>query len=631
FGTDQHRGVYRTTDGGTTWDKTLFVNDSTGVVDIAVNPRSSDTLYAAAWERQRRANHRHYGGDGSGLYRSTDGGATWTELTNGLPTDDNVGRIGVAVAESRPNVVYAIYTDAIGNTRATYRSTDGGDSWTSIGSPPGVSYGWWFGQIRVDPTNENVVFAPWLNLYKSTNGGSSWFYSSGSMHVDHHALWIDPANPNQMIAGNDGGVYRSSNGGGSWTKAAGGFPATQFYTVEIDESVPARLYGGTQDNGTNRTLTGALNDWHSIYGGDGFVALVDPTNNQYVYAESQYGNLGRSTNGGTTFVGATSGISGRTNWNTPVEFYPNDSAVMYYGANSLYRSINRAVSWTAVSPDLTDGPGDGNLVFGTITTIGVSPANNAVIWVGTDDGNVWITTNGGASWTNRSNGLPKRWVTRVIPHPTEPLHAFVTISGYRWDEPGANVFFSQDGGASWEARSSGLPEAPANDLLFDPQDSERLFLGTDVGVFTSADAGLSWEMLGAELPAAPVLDLDLHDGTRKLVAATYGRSMYTYDLTMLPTGTEHPQAPSMLSLDVFPNPLSAASATIRFELESPAFVELELFDLLGRRVAVLERRTASTGPTTLQWSPEVTLTSGAYVVRLRADNLVVSKRLTVVR
>lgn len=631
FANDEHRGVYLTTNGGTTWTRPLFVNDSTGVIDLTVNPRSPDTLYAASWERRRRANDRHYGGPGSGVHRSVDGGATWSELTSGLPTDGNVGRIGLAVAPSRPNIVYAIYTDVIGNTRAVYRTINGGDSWTSVGAPPGISFGWWFGQLRVDPTDEDVVYAPWLHLYKSTNGGASWSFSSGSMHVDHHALWIDPANPNQLIAGNDGGLYRSSNGGSSWTKASGGFPVTQFYTVEIDDSVPARLYGGTQDNGTNRTLTGAENDWHNIYGGDGFYVLVDPSDNAFVYAESQYGNLGRSTNGGSSFTGATNGISGRTNWNTPVEFDPQDPTVLYYGANTVYRSTNRAVNWTSISPDLTDGPGTGNLVFGTVTTIGVAPSDPNTIWAGTDDGHVWVTENLGTSWTDVSAGLAERWVTRVMPHPHEPLTAFATVSGYRWDEPGANVYFTDDGGQTWTPRSSGLPEAPVNDILFDPLDANRLYLGSDVGVFYSDDAGMSWEVVGIDLPAAPVLDIDLHHGTRTLVAATYGRSMYRFDLSVLPTASEEISGPHTASaLGIYPNPVRT-SATIRYSLESQSDVVLEVFDSRGRRVEVLERGNRPPGLHSVPWTSAARQASGSYVIRLSANGRATAVSATVVR
>lgn len=618
FASDEHRGVYRTTDGGQSWDKTLFVNDSTGAIDVAINPRSPDTLYAATWERRRRADDRHYGGEGSGIHRSIDGGATWTRLSVGLPSGANVGRIGISVAASRPNVVYAIYADATGNPLAVYRTQDGGDNWTIRGGFSGPSFCWWFGQIRADPTDAEVVYIPVLSLYKSGDGGASFNFASGSMHVDQHALWIDPSNPNQLIAGNDGGVYRSTSGGSSWAKAPGPFPATQFYTVEIDESVPERLYGGTQDNGTNRTLTGNLDDWQSIYGGDGFVVLVDPSNNQYVYAESQYGGLGRSTNGGSSFTGATSGVSGRKNWNMPYVFEPGNPETLYLGTDRVFKSTNRAQSWTPISPDLTGGPTNGSLVFGTITTLDVSPANVQTIWVGTDDGHVQVTHDGGASWADVSAGLPNRWITRVTPHPTEFQDAFVTVSGYRWGEDMAYVYLTQDGGQTWSPRTNGLPNAPVNDLLYDPQDSNRLYLSSDVGVFTSPDGGDTWQALGTGLPQAPVLDLDLHNGTRSLVAGTFGRSMYRYDLTQLPTASEGRPGTVSLDLEVGPNPSSGA-VTFRFGLDESQAVTLSVFDLQGRRVAVLARREFGPGRHDVRWDAPSGLAAGTYIARLAVE------------
>jgi photosystem II stability/assembly factor-like uncharacterized protein len=640
FATDPHRGVFRSTDGGQTWAKTLFVNDSTGVVDLALNPRSPDTLYAAAWERRRGASFRYYGGAGSGLYRSTNGGQTWTELTSGLPQDANVGRIGVAVAPSRPNVVYAFYSDAAGNPRAFYRSTNGGTTWTARTPVGNSSYEWWFGQVRVDPADYNRVYYGSLTLFASSNGGSSWQDVNGIMHVDHHALWIDPANPNNLVAGNDGGVYRSSNRAQSWAKAAGGFPATQFYTVEIDASQPQRLYGGTQDNGTNRTMTGSLGDWQEIYGGDGFVVLVDPTDNRYVYAESQYGGLGRSTNGGTSFSYALSGVGfgDRFNWNTPYVFDPQNPATMYLGSNRVYRSTNRAVSWTALSPDLTDGPGSGNLVFGTITTLDAAPAvptaPGRVLWAGTDDGNVWVSRNGGASWQNVSGALPERWVTRVTAHPTRPGSAYVTFSGYRWDEPLPHVYRTDDYGQTWTPRVGGLPEIPVNDLLFDPADADRLYLGTDAGVFVSDDAGVSWAPLGPGLPAAPVLDLDLHAPTGALVAATYGRGMYRFDIGQaVSTDTTRPAAPQglaePLALTASPNPADGP-VTLRFTLDRPARVGLAAFDAQGRRVAVLAEGERAAGAHAVSWDLRP-LPAGAYLVRLDASGQTATARVTRVR
>lgn len=618
------RGLYRTTDGGATWTRTLFVNDSTGVVDVAVNPRSPDSLYAATWTRRRTPSDRSYGGPGSGLWRSADGGVTWARVP-GLPADADVGRIGVAVAPSRPNVVYAVMADASGDTRGMYRSEDGGSTWATLPIAQSVAFGWWFGQVRVDPTDWRRVYVPWLNLYGSSNAGQAWTNLLGSMHVDQHALWIDPANPQRLIAGNDGGVYRSTNAGLSWAKAAGGFPATQFYTAEIDAQQPARLYGGTQDNGTVRTLSGGTADWAEILGGDGHYVRVDPSDNRYVYAEYQYGAFFRSTDGGASFLSARPGAGDRANWSAPVVLDPAAPATLYFGTHRVWRSANRAASWTAVSPDLTGGPGTGTLVYGTVTTIDVSPVRDTRLWAGTDDGRVW-TTEDGTTWTNVTGPLPTRWVTRVTAHPTNALSAVVTLSGYRWGEAAAHVFRTDDGGATWTAIESGLPDAPANDILFDPTDPDRLFLATDVGTFWSADGGASWAALGAELPLAPVTDLVLHD--RTLVAATYGRGLFRLDLRELGTAAAAPPQAPALPLTASPNP-TRGPLTLRTTLAAPADVRAEVLDARGR-VVLRTRAARPAGDVTLTLDLG-RLAAGAYTVRLTAGERVATRRVSVAR
>jgi len=306
FSTNPERGVYRSTDGGQTWERVLFVSDSTGCIDLVINPQNPDILYAAMWERIRRPWMRKVAGPTSGIYRSTDGGNTWELLTNGLPQGANVGRIGLAIAPTNPQVLYAIYADHPGYFMGVYKTTDGGNTWFRVNdavlSDLFSSYGWYFGNIRVDPTNENVVYALGLDLYRSTNGGNSWQNLSGySVHVDQHDLWIDPQNPQHLILGNDGGIYLSSNGGLSWQKSTD-LPITQFYRVTVDFQNPERIYGGTQDNGTMRTLTGGLYDWNIIYWGDGFFCIVDFTNPNIIYAGAATGGLWKSTSGGVSWT-----------------------------------------------------------------------------------------------------------------------------------------------------------------------------------------------------------------------------------------------------------------------------------------------------------------------------------------
>ncbi|MEJ2103225.1 MAG: T9SS type A sorting domain-containing protein [Ignavibacteriaceae bacterium] len=651
FGKNIERGLYRSTDGGATWENKLFISDSTGCIDIAINPLQPDTIFAAMWERIRRPDQRSYGGPTCGLYRSTDGGETWIELINGLPNNSpNIGRIGISICSSSPNIIYAIYADDIGYFDGVYKSTNNGDSWTrtndgSLGSLFS-SYGWWFGNIRVDPSNPNNVFVMGLDVYKTTTGGSSWFYSSGSMHVDQHGMYIHSANPNFIVSGNDGGVYKSTNAGSSWTFITS-MPITQFYTCDVDYQIPNRYYGGTQDNGTNRTLSGTQNSWQQIYGGDGFYVLVDPSNNNYVYAEYQYGGFGRSTDGGNNFNYGLNGVSGsdRFNWSTPFIIDPSNPAKLYLGSNRLYRSTNRAVSWTPISPDLTNGQPSGNQVYGTITTIASAPSDTNVVYVGTDDGNVWVTLDGGANWTNISNPLPVRWVTRVTVDPNNAMTAYDTLSGYRYDEYLPHVFRTTDAGTTWQTISSNLPDAPINDIIVDPDSTLRLYIATDVGVFVSDSLGNNWNYLGENLPNSPVTDLVLHNPTRTLIAASFGRSMYSIDLTSITSvKNEIESVRDFVLYQNYPNPFNPTTK-IKFTVPvtlsdiEGSIVTLKVYDILGNEIATLVNEEKQPGTYEIEFnshSSESTnggrnLTSGIYFYRLKSGNYVETKKMVLLK
>lgn len=540
FGTNPERGVYRSVNGGDTWEQKLFLTDSTACIDIALHP-STGTVFAAMWERWRHPRERRVGGLSSGLYRSDDFGETWTLLAGGLPApSDTLGRIGVTV-DPNSNTVYALYCNHPGSFMGVYKSTNLGDTWsrTTDWALDGFlgGFGWYFGQIRVAPGDADLVYALGVQLYKSTNGGSSWSDVTGSSHVDNHAMFIQPSNHNQVFTGCDGGVNYSSAGASSWTTYVD-MHNTQFYAITIDPTNPERLYGGTQDNGTLRTMTGALGDWERINGGDGFYVIVDPTDPDIIYAEYQWGYLRKSTNGGSYFSTIMDGINyggDRHNWNTPIAMDPSDHNTLYYGSHLLYQTIDAGNWWTAISGDLTDGDDPGNLTFGTITTIDVSPVDSQVIYVGTDDANVWVTTDGGTNWQDITGTLPVRYVTRVVADPHDSAVAYVCHSGYQEGSYLPHIHRTVDYGQTWTDIQGNLPDAPITDVIVDPAKDSTLYAGTDFGVYITENLGQSWAALGTGMPMAPIHDLDYHPATGKLVVGTHGRSMYS---AMLPIGPQ---------------------------------------------------------------------------------------------
>jgi photosystem II stability/assembly factor-like uncharacterized protein len=519
------RGVYRSTDAGAHWKRVLQGdNGTTGAVDLAMDPSDPDRIYAAMWDHRREPDLRTYGGVGSGVYRSTDGGATWNRLANGLPAPSaNIGRIGLAVSPSTPKRVYAIVISTNGSYQGFYRSNDSGDTWTQMAasglSGSQSSYGWWFGRIWVDPADQDRVFVAGVPLELSTNGGQS-FGGAGAVHADQHAMAWDPKQSGRVYLGNDGGLYHSDTNGSSWTHATSE-PFTQFYSVDVSEQDDTRLVGGAQDNGTLRSWA----NWGDYTGGDGEEALIDPTNQNNIYGCSQYGACSRSTNGGNSSLSFGSTVSDRYNWFTPVQFDPSNPQVIYLGGNRLNRSTNGAASFSVISPDLTGGPGrDSQYPFGTITTVAASKTNAQELLVGTDDGRVWYTTNQGGSWTRSTDSdIPGFWVSRVAIDPSNAQVAYATFSGYRGGSQKAYVLKSTDGGATWSDISGNLPTAPVNDIVVS---GGTLYVATDVGVYSTTDGGATWRTLGKGLPATPVDDLELSVSANELFAASFGRGMW---------------------------------------------------------------------------------------------------------
>jgi len=529
FNPGGERGVYLSTDAGQSWTRVLSpATDTTGATEVVFDPSDPQRMFAVMWDHRRQPNLRSYSGVGSGLYRSTDGGGTWQRLDSLVPTATDLGRIGVGIAPSNPNRMYAVVGRGPSSSNffaGFYTSADGGSTWTRMPDDEDLagnqsSYAWWFGKIWVDPTDDRHVHLAGIALLTSHNGGQTWSIDE-SVHADQHAMVWDPNYPKRVYLGNDGGMYRSDNNGDSqWVKSTYQ-PFTQFYSAAITPQDVSRVSGGTQDNGNLRSW--GRQGWGEYVGGDGEENLINPTNADNVYACYQYGNCFRSTNGGDKnrfFTGGTT--ANRRNWFTPVQFDPNDTNVMYYGGNILNRSTDNGVTWTPISPDLTGGPGHDAYPFGTITTVAAAASDSRVLYVGTDDGRVWTSRDLGATWTLVLSGQP--WVTRVAPDALDANTVYVTLSGYRAGSYQPHVLVSHDGGLSWTDLSGNLPQAPVNDVIV--ASGGRLFVATDQGVFTSPGDG-TWARLGQGLPLVPVDDIEYDPTHQRLVAATFGRSIYT--------------------------------------------------------------------------------------------------------
>ena len=622
FRDDTNRGVYRSTDGGDTWDQVLFVSPITGVIDLAIHPSNGDIVYAASWERVRRPEMRQYGGATSGLHRSLNGGDTWNEMTTGLPGNPSEkGRISIDISQSNPNVLYARYADANGSIQGVYRTANGGDTWTEMNSSQltNIGFHWWFRGIYVDPTDEDIIYNVDFVVQKSTNGGASWSGTFPNVHVDQHAMAFNANVAGEVLLGNDGGFYKSTNNGSSSVKD-NTLPISQFYRFYVDPQNGDKIYGGTQDNNTIRTTTGGLSDWSAIFGGDGFQPLVDADNTNVIYALSQRGNLGKSTNNGASFFSALNGIPGadRNNWDTPITFDPNDSQTLFYGTQRLFKTTNAAGNWTAISPDLTNGSGGGNLTFGTIISISVSPLDSDRIYVGTDDGNVWVTPDGGTNWNNISAGLPDRWVTSVYASPFNSEVVYITLSGYRYGEDNGHVYTSENAGTDWVDIGTSLPDIPVNDIIIDR--FANLYLATDIGVLASLDNGASWEVLGENMPSVVVTDLHIHEIDELLYAATYGRSAYKLDISSNPLSTET----SIIAEDisVYPNP-ATDHVNILLSNSTDNF-SITMYDTMGR--IVFDKVTSEENRIKLNISG---FTAGVYYVKIFATERSVVKKLII--
>lgn len=634
------RGLYRTENGGEDWERVLFVDDTTACTDVEINPLHPDTMFAVFWERSRTVTQRNILGDGTGLYRSIDGGDTWEMLDVGTPYTE-FGRPLIAISPSQPSTIYFNATIGTHNTDLLYRSDDGGDTWYT---PPAdlpandlyMGFGWYFGESQVHPTNPDRLYLCGVWKLYCSDAGDRWYAFMHDAHVDAHALWINPENPDQMVMGHDGGVDVSHDGGVT-TQIFTTLPITQFYAITHDPQIPERLYGGTQDNSTSARLGTGTNDWSTIYYGDGFYVQVDPIFPSRIYACYQYGGLGRSDNGGASFVDIQGDMQrDRTNWMMPYQIDPHNPARLYAGTYRVWKSEDIGNSWTALSPDLTDSVANTSFAYSTITTLAVSPLDSTLIYVGTDDAHVWRTVNGGADWEPLDATLPQRWVTRVVPDPVDTNTVYVTFSGYKQNDSTAYVYRSTDRGTNWTAISETLPQAPVNDLVVDPLYQDYLYVANDFGVYVTYDLGEHWEALGEGLPFVTVHDLEYIPSLRRLVAGTHGRSMYSYSLAGVTDVTDQGGGvaqPGSFTLQSHPNPFNSSTQVV-MELPESGRLHVTVYDILGRKVTTLFDGTVAAGLKRLSWDASQDgqpVASGTYILHAELNNRKLDRRVTLVR
>ncbi len=558
WGKNEERGLYKTTDGGENWEKVLYVNESTGIADLVIDPSNSLILYAAAWDYQRYPYYFYSGGPGSGIYKTEDSGKTWKRLVKDLP-EGIMGRIGLDVSRSSPNVVYALIEHEDGGI---WRSEDKGTSWERMCDNKTyiqVNFRpFYYSQIRVDPTDDRVVYVFSGGLYVSKDKGQKFRAISSGTHPDHHALWIDPHNPQHLIDGNDGGIDISYDQGKNWQPIKH-MALAEVYQVGYDMRDPYYVYCGLQDNGVwggpSNSLDsgGIINEhWNSVGGGDGFYCEVDPTDYNIVYGNSQMNGLYRynleiDRSKDIKPKAALDEPPYRFNWNSPVFISPHDHKTIYTGGNYLFKSPDQGYSWEIVSPDLsTNDPNklkdSGGLITAdntgaevhcTIYTIAESPLEQGVIWCGTDDGNVQITKDGGKNWKNVVENIPNlpphTWCTRIEASHFEVGTAYAAFDGHRSDDYSTYLYKTTDFGETWTPIKGNLPFGWIHVVREDLRNKNLLFVGMEFGIYASLDGGKSWFSLKNNLPTVAVRDIAVHPRDNDLIIGTHGRGIWIMD------------------------------------------------------------------------------------------------------
>ncbi len=556
---NSNRGIYRTDNGGETWEHVLFVNERTGANDIVWAKNDPDVLYASMWE-----NYPSVNGVGSGVYRSADAGVTWNRCEGGLPTGESIGRIGVAVSQTDANKVYAL-VDHRGRIKEgaaqVFKSSDGGTTWSRTHEDELMIFsriGWYFADIYVNPRDDEEIFCLGVRVAHSSDGGKSFDLLGGQvkhltpsaasgLHLDHCELWIDPNNPDHLVLGNDGGLYQSYDKGKSWLHL-NNLPTGEFYDVAVDQSEPYRIFAGAQDNATvygSATELGQARteNWKYLWidpwnGGDGCITQVDPNDSNTVYFSAQEGAFRRKdmkrnrSKWIRPSLPKTHGGELDFNFVAPLIISPHDSNVVYLGGNYLFKSTNRGDAWEVVSGDLSKSS-DLKRESTAIASIAQSKENASLIYVGTDKGGFWVSQNGGETWEERIEGLPRGYIRSIVPSKFSSDRVYAAISGLNDDDLKTYLMCSEDRGQHWRSIAGNLFDEPANVLIEDPVYENLLYAGTFRGVYCSTNRGKSWQLMGRNFPACSVADLVIQERENDLIVATHGRGVYKLGLDVM--------------------------------------------------------------------------------------------------
>jgi photosystem II stability/assembly factor-like uncharacterized protein len=647
FGPGGERGLYRSADGGATWTRTLAGNETTGASDVAIDPRDPNIVYAGLYDYQRQPWYFRSGGPGSGLYRSADAGVSWTKLTdaalkNGLPGARLIGRVGVAVSMSSPNIVYALIEAQ--ENGVLWRSDDRGMTWRVVNSERRINNRpFYYTQVRIDPVDPNRVYTLSGSFNMSTDGGRTFGPSGGRMFGDHHALWIDPTNPKRLLSGTDGGFFISNDYGRNWD-FVNNMPMAQAYHLGVDMAEPYNVMGGFQDHEIWRGPNEKWNqvgvregDWLRLrYMADGMHTIADPRDPNIIYYNGHFGDITRldMRNREERYIqpyppgpiggGAMHDLY-RFNWNSPVHMSPTNPDVLYFGGNVLFKTVDKGEHWSIISPDLSTNDKSKQVASGgevsndntraefhcTIISIAESPRDANVIWAGTDDGNVQITRDGGKTWTNVApniTGAPKfSWVSSISASTTSAGTAYISIDQHRLDDFAPYVFVTTDYGKSWRRISDGL-KGYVHVVKEDPKEPSLIYAGSELGIYASFDRGTSWTDLRLGLPPLAVVDLVVHPRDNDLVIATHARGFYILDdatpLQQIAAGRAVGSAPvlfppmpavryipasdtSVLGNRVWVAPNAPYGAILNYYLPeaSPSGVTISVADRTGRTVS----------------------------------------------